>query len=186
MEILEGPPLIRKDKGPIQEEDVPLKGEKEEEKEEEAPKKSLEPKHHVELKWEEEKVPQWESVVEENKATTKLNTENRIHIDESYEEKERTRWEVLGNEEKQLQHVQGEEGDHESPRGETQMLDWLENKFQKKVPALIDSNTRIEAILERTQIKMTKEKKPRVCSHIIVDSLGSRIVLIATLVTNKG
>lgn len=55
VEILEEPPLIGQDKGPIQEEEVPLEKEeeeKEEDKEEDALGKSLEPEHHDELEQE--------------------------------------------------------------------------------------------------------------------------------------
>lgn len=68
MEILEEPPLVGKDKGPIQKEEVPpeKEGGKEEKKEEDALENNYELEHHEELKHKMEKLPQKEGVTKEN------------------------------------------------------------------------------------------------------------------------
>lgn len=57
-----------------------------------------------------------------------------------------------------------EEGGHESPKGESQMPEWLEKQLEKKTPTSKDPRARLEAILAWVQISMKKENKPKVRS----------------------
>lgn len=67
------------------------------------------------------------------------------------------------------------------------MHDWIEHQLEKKkAPMVTDPRVRLEAILARSQTRTRKEKKPKVQSHIIANTSGSRMIHIATLVMDKG
>lgn len=82
----------------------------------------------------------------------------------------------------EIQHTQEGEGDHQSPKEESQMPKWLDKQLQKKAPILMDPKNILEAILARAQKWTKKEKKPRVKSHLTMDASGSQTMQIATLV----
>lgn len=130
------PPCVEKDKSPKHGKEMPLSKEQEEKKEEDKPKEEAESirkipevEHHEEhgpKQEEEKKTSEGEDNPREHTTTESPRKEIVFIQDSDEEEEEKIGHETLVGRRIEIQHIQEEEGDHESMKGESHIPKWLE------------------------------------------------------------